>query len=91
MSDVATKKSVPHQRHGFLTVAFDEIEEPGVYVNQRGDMFRIPPDGLAEGRSPLIAWECDEGNLVTRISENPYTPISKCRQLAADADLPVRF
>ena len=45
----------------------------------------------AEGHSPLLVWESIEGNLVSRISEDPYTPISKCRQLAADADLAVNF
>lgn len=77
--------------HGFLSCRFDEIEKPGVYVNQRGDMFRVPEDALAEGRSPVLTWETSDGNLVTRISENAYSAISKCRQLAADADLPVNF
>ena len=70
---------------------FNDIQEPGVYVTQRGAMFRIPPDSLVEGRSPLITWESSEGNGVTRISEDPYVPISKCRQLAADSDLAVHF
>lgn len=54
-------------------------------------MFRVPPDGIAEGRSPLITWKTNAGNLVTRISDNANAPISKCRQLAADSDLPVNF
>ena len=54
-------------------------------------MFRIPPDGLAEGRSPLITWEAAEEKFVTRISDDPWTPISKARQLAASTNLPVNF
>ena len=72
-------------------VSFGNITGPGVYVTQTGEMFRIPPEALAEGRSPLITWESKEEKLVTRISEDPWTPISKCRQLAASDDLPVKF
>ncbi len=75
----------------FVTVPFGEISQPGIYVTQRGEMFRVPPESLAEGHSPLLDWTCKEGNLVTRITEDPYTPISKARQLAADADLFVNF
>ena len=90
MAETAKNQPRPSD-HGYLACRFDEIENPGVYVTQRGDMFRIPVDALAEGRSPLLAWESAEGNLVTRITENAYSPISKCRQLAANFDLPVNF
>ena len=78
-------------RHGLLTVPFSDINKPGVYVTQRGDLFRVPPEALAEGHSPILAWENLDGSLVTRICEDPYTPISKCRHLAADADMAVNF
>ena len=76
---------------GFLTLRFEEIQEPGVYVTERGAMFRIPPDALAPGHSPLISWESKDSVAVTRICEDPYTPTSKARQLAANADLKVNF
>jgi len=88
-------ESVKRQRqpadHGYLSCRFDEIEKSGVYITQRGEMFRVPEDALADGRSPLLIWETADGNLVTRVSDNAYAAISKCRQLAADADLPVNF
>jgi len=86
-----TTKTTQKVHHGFLAVQFSEINLPGVYITQRGDMFRVPSEALAEGRSPVLAWENREGGLVSRVCEDPYTPISKCRQLAADADLPVNF
>ena len=93
MIESAKNKSTNANRlqRGFLTVTFSEISQPGVYVTQRGEMFRVPNEALAEGHSPLLSWESLEGALVSRISEDPYTPISKCRQLTADADLPVNF
>lgn len=91
MADLAKTKATNRLHQGFLTVQFSDINFPGVYVTQRGEMFRVPGEALAEGRSPILVWESLEGSLVSRISEDPYTPISKCRQLAADADLPVNF
>ena len=90
MNDPSKSKATKRQQ-GFLSVQFSDISSPGVYVTQRGEMFRVPNEALAEGHSPLLVWESIEGNLVSRISEDPYTPISKCRQLAADADLAVNF
>jgi len=89
MTDPTTASTRLHQ--GFLTVQFPDIHLPGVYVTQKGEMFRIPREALAENRSPILAWGNLEGSLVTRLAEDPYTPISKCRQIAADADLPVSF
>jgi len=76
---------------GTQRVLFQEINCPGVYITQTGGMFRIPPDSLAEGRSPLITWEASEEKFVPRVSDDPWTPISKARQLAASNDLPVNF
>ena len=76
---------------GFLSVPFQNIEEPGVYVTKHGDLFRVPEEALAEGHSPLMDWESRDSILVSRISSDPYMPISKCRQVAADCDLPVNF
>jgi hypothetical protein len=89
--DPAKTKSAARPHQGFLTVQFSEISNPGVYITQRGEMFRVPGEALAEGHSPILAWENLEGSFVSRISEDPYCPITKCRQLAADADLPVNF
>ncbi len=92
MATPANAKQTPQQiPAGFLTLRFEEIQEPGVYVTERGAMFRVQPEALAHGHSPLISWESKDSVVVTRISEDPYTPISKSRQLAADADLCVNF
>jgi len=91
MADIAKTKATTKLNQGFLTTQFSDINDPGVYVTQRGEMFRVPPEALSERHSPILVWESLEGSLVSRISEDPYCPISKCRQLAADADLAVNF
>ena len=79
------------QKQSFPTCPFDEIQEPGVYVTQHGELFRIPPEALAEGHSPLITWMNESSNLVTFITNDVWAPISKIRQLASNADLKVNF
>ena len=79
------------QRQGTASFPFDEVQKPGVYVTQQGDLFRIPPEALAEGRSPVITWKTNGSNLVTLITEDVWAPISKIREMAADADLFVNF
>lgn len=73
-------------------VPFSDISEPGVYVNQQtGALFRVPEDAIAPGHSPLIEIVCNSSNMVTKLNDDPWLPISKARQLAADADLAVDF
>jgi hypothetical protein len=78
--------------HAGLSCAFEQIEFPGVYVSiETGRLFRIPREALASGRSPLIEMVGREPVLVTKISDDPYVPLSKARMLAADLDLTVNF
>jgi len=73
-------------------VPFSELHEPGCYIsNSTGNLFRVPEDALAANRSPLIEIVSNSGTMMTRVSEDPWIPISKARQLAADADLAINF
>ena len=75
-----------------VTGPFGAISEPGAFVNNAdGTLFRVPPDALAQGRSPLISITSRNEVIVTRISDDPWIGVSKARQLAADFDLPVNF
>jgi|WetSurMetagenome_2_1015567.scaffolds.fasta_scaffold1060023_2 hypothetical protein len=74
------------------TVAFDQINAPGSYVRvDTGNLFRVPEDSLAAGRSPCIEMVGKSAILMTRLSHDPWLPISKARQVAADLDLYVNF
>lgn len=72
---------------------WNEIVEPGAYVfMEGGSLARVPGDALVEGRSPTITLNARAGALTVRkLSDDPYVPISKARQLAADHDCPVNF
>ena len=71
---------------------FDQISEPGAYVfHNTGHLVRIPEDALQLGRSPVIDLVANEPMVLTKISDNPYIPLTKERILACDSDLPVNF
>jgi|GEM_PF-2398498 len=73
-------------------VPFSEIADPGTYIsNETGNLFRVPEDALVVGRSPLVEIVSKGGTMMTQLSGDPWLPISKARQLAADADLSINF
>jgi hypothetical protein len=95
VSMVATKRETieaPHQRAGIMTCEFDQINSAGVYVeNRTGSLMRIPEDALIPGRSPAIEILSTDPWVVTKISSDPYLPLTKARLIAADLDLVVHF
>jgi len=91
MSTVKNVES-PLANRTLHTCNFDQIETPGTYVECRnGTLLRVPEDALAPGRSPRIEIVANEPWTVTRLSGDPYLPLTKARMIAADLDLPVRF
>ncbi len=78
---------------GFGTqTPFESINEPGCYIcNWSGHLLRVPEDAIKPGRSPLMSIRGHEKLFVTKISWDPYVPVSKARMLAADCDTPVNF
>ena len=52
---------------------------------------RVPPDGVSPGRSPLLNMVGRDALFVTKISGNPYIPVTKARLLAANYDLAANF
>lgn len=88
-----TSQTQQHQSENTGSVySFDSINEPGAYVaNWSGNLIRVPEDGLAQGRSPLINIIGPEPLTVTKISSNPFVPITKARLLASNLDVNVNF
>ena len=71
---------------------FESICEPGAYVcNWNGHLIRVPEDGVTAGRSPMINIVGPGTLCVTKISENPYVPVTKARLLASNYDIAVNF
>jgi hypothetical protein len=71
---------------------WNDINEPGTYLFvEWGTLCRVPFDGVADGRSPRVTFFSNIPIPVVKLSDDPYIPISKARQLAADNDLCVNF
>lgn len=74
------------------TIPFESLQEPGCYVcNWSGHLLRVPPDGVAPGRSPVISIFGTEPLFVTKISDNPYIPVTKAKMVASNLDCNVNF
>ena len=87
----STKQTFSHGS-GPMVVPFDQINEPGCYIcNWSGHLLRVPPDGVQLGRSPLLSIIGCEPVFVTKISDNPFIPLTKARLLAANCDVNVNF
>ncbi len=73
-------------------IPFERIEEEGAFVcNWSGHLLRVPEDAIATGRSPLIGMVGPENLFVTKISDNPYVPLTKARLLASNLDVAANF
>ena len=71
---------------------FAKLTEPGTYFcNWSGHLIRIPPDAVKQGRSPVIEILGTEPLYVTKLSDDPFIPITKARMIAADLDHAVNF
>ena len=74
------------------TMPFESIQEPGCYIcNWTGHLLRVPEDGVAPGRSPLLNIIGTVPLVVTKISENPYLTLTKAKMIAANIDVNVNF
>ncbi len=93
--------SVAHQNQGQYGYAqggqcqmipFEQINEPGCYIcNWSGHLLRVPDDGVAPGRSPLVNIIGNEPLFVTKLCTDPYIPVTKARLLASNFDVWVNF
>ncbi len=74
------------------TIPWEQINECGAYVcNWSGHLLRVPEDGIAPGRSPLLTLVGNQPLFVTKISDDPYVTITKARLLACNCDVNVNF
>jgi len=91
----STTPHTPNHQEGTAwgtTIPFDSVQDPGCYIcNWSGHLLRVPEDGIAPGRSPLINIVGNEPLFVTKISDNPYTTLTKAKMIASNLDCYVNF
>lgn len=79
MSQQAADEPAPSESR---TCRFDEISSPGLYLEHRtGALLRVPREALTPGNTPAV--EVVASWTVTRLSDDPYLPLSEARIFAA--------
>jgi hypothetical protein len=92
MSTTTTQQTKQQEGNWGTVIPFDQINEPGCYIcHWSGHLLRVPPDGITPGRSPLVNMVGYDPLYVTKVSDNPFIPVTKARMLAANFDLAVNF
>ena len=91
--DTSAQPTSAQIAHGAaIQLRWPDLSEPGSYVfHATGQLCRVPQDAIKEGRSPTIEITGTHEVVMTRISPNPFDPITSLRMKAADLDLPVNF
>jgi hypothetical protein len=75
-----------------LEVSWDDLESPGFYVSRAtGNGYRVPAEALIKGASPAIQQVSAQPSRLVRISENPFIPLMKARNLAANCNIEPNF
>lgn len=90
---MAESKAATTQRHYTLQqLAWDEINEPGAYVEvTTGALYRVPQEALLKGASPLIRKESVSGSPFVQVSKNPFVLSLEARMICAEHNIQPAF
>ncbi len=93
VEQVRTKSVEPHQRYILPEVTWDEVSEPGAYVERgSGDLYRIPKEALMiNGGSPIIHKESSGASRLVQISKNPFVTTLEARLRCAQHNIDPNF
>jgi hypothetical protein len=73
-------------------VSWDALESPGFYVSRlTGNGYRVPAEALIKGASPVIEQISVRPSRLVKLSENPFIPLIKARNLAANCNIEPNF
>jgi hypothetical protein len=73
-------------------VSWGDLETPGFYVSRAtGNGYRIPAEALIKGASPVIEQVSAQPSRLVKVSDNPFIPLIKARNLAANYNIEPNF
>ena len=82
----------PQPRNVLPEVSWEQINEPGTYVEiGTGDLYRIPKEALLQGSSPLIRKESLGASRLVQLSNNPFITTFQARMLACEHNVQPNF
>ena len=80
------------QRHALPEYSWEEINEPGTYVEKEtGDLYRIPREILIQGAPPLICRASLRISRLFQLSKNPFMTTFVARIICAEHYLKSNF
>jgi hypothetical protein len=80
------------QRHALPEYSWEEINEPGTYVEKEtGDLYRIPREILIQGAPPLICRASLRISRLVQLSKNPFVTTFVARIICAEHYLKSNF
>ncbi len=82
----------PQKRSKLLELAWQDINEPGAYVEVgSGDLYRVPKEALIAGSSPLIRKESSGASRLVQVSPNPFITTFEARMVCAEHNVAPNF
>ena len=79
------------QRHALPECSWEELSEPGTYVEKEtGDLYRIPRELLIQGALPLVKASLRISRLV-QLSKNPFMTTFVARITCAEHNVKSNF
>ena len=75
-----------------VTIPFNDLYEPGAYYSHAtGWLYRVPDESLSPGHSPTMNIMSGDDHYVTKISDDPWVPVNKAREICSNKDFVVNF
>jgi len=92
MEQVKNRSVQPQTRLTLSEVAWDELNEPGAYVERgSGDLYRVPKEALIPGGSPIIHKESAGASRLVQVSRNPFVTTLEARLCCAQHNIEPNF
>ena len=92
MEQTKTNSTGPQQRFSLPEVGWDDLSEPGAYVERgTGDLYRIPKEALIPGGSPIIHKESLGASRLVQVSRNPFVTTLEARLRCAQHNIEPNF
>jgi hypothetical protein len=86
------KSALLRVRRTLRPLAWDEINEPGAYVEvSTGKLYRITQESLLVDNSPAKPGEGGPGSPVVQLSKDPYIVELAARMLCVEHNIPPNF
>lgn len=82
----------PEHRSSLLEVSWENLTEPGAYVELgNGDLYRVPKEGLVPGASPVIKKQSAGASRLVQVSKDPFVTTLAARMTCAEHNIQPNF